>query len=37
MDFGEYAELYDEPSHTNSIKSLTWKCVGLGTSGNIQD
>ena len=36
MDFGEYAEVHDEPSPTDSMKSCTCKYLGIGPKGNIQ-
>ena len=37
MNFGEYDEVHDDPSPTNSMKSRTWKCLGLGPTSNLQD
>ena len=36
MNFGEYDEVHDDPSPTNSMKSLTQKCLGLGPTVNLQ-
>ena len=36
MDFGYYSEVYYGPSPTNSMILRTRKCLGLGTTGNLQ-
>ena len=36
MDFGEYDEVHDDPSPTNSIESRTQKCLGIVTTGNLR-
>ena len=36
MDFVEYEKVHDEPSLTNSMKSRTRKCLGVGITGNLQ-
>ena len=36
MEFGEYADVHDEPSLTNIMKSRTRKCLGIEPTGNIQ-
>ena len=36
LDFGEYAEVHDEPTPTNGMKSRTRPCVALGPTGNLQ-
>ena len=36
MEFGEFAEVHEEPSPTSSMKSLTKICLGFGPRVNIQ-
>ena len=36
MDFGDYAEVQDDPSPTNSMISRTRKYLGIVPTGNIQ-
>ena len=36
MDFVEYAEVHDEPSTTNIMKSFTRNCLGILPTGNLQ-
>ena len=36
LDFGKYAEVHDEPTPTNGMKSRTRPCVALGPTGNLQ-
>ena len=36
VDFGEYVEVHDEPTPTNSMDSRTRLCVALGPTGNLQ-
>ena len=36
IEFGEYAEVHDDPSPNNIMKSHTRKCLGLETTDNIQ-